>query len=74
VRGAQVQAATPQNRLDLEINLDLPASKGLDLADILFAKGPAAKDASASEEEWEFVDTGLPVSSQKVSSSHPLGI
>lgn len=50
----------------VEISLDLPGAAGLDIADILFDAQAQQKQVSSSEEEWENVETGQPVSASKV--------
>lgn len=52
----------------LEISLDLPSEEGVQIADILFGGTQPKEDKSSSEEEWECVDTGQPVSAKKVLS------
>lgn len=59
------QAAVPASDA-LEISLDLPSEGGLQLSDILFGGSQPKEEGTTSEEEWECVNTGLPVSAKKV--------
>lgn len=50
----------------MEISLDLAGTGGLDINDLLLKSPQEQKQEVSSEEEWENVDTGEPVSETKV--------
>lgn len=51
---------------NVEISLDLSVTGGLDINDLLLKSPQEQRQEVSSEEEWENVDTGEPVSESKV--------